>query len=66
MKTDNTPFEAQKSFGLGVLLKLTKKNTKGIKILTTGDRFTSNVSSSELKHAVEKTIKDHNITLVTE
>ena len=42
-------FEVEKSFGLGVLFKLTKKSTKGIEISTNGDKFTSNVPLNELK-----------------
>lgn len=63
MKTDNKKFEIKKTFGLGVLLKLTKKNVKGIEITTNGDKFTSNVSLNELSEAVETTIKAHNIHL---
>ena len=64
MDTHDKPFEAQRSFGLSVLLKLTKKNNRGIKIHTNGDTFKSNVSLNELRHAVEKTIKTHNIKLI--
>jgi hypothetical protein len=63
MNTNNKKFEIKKSFGLGVLLKLTKKNIKGIEITTDGDKFTSNVSLTELSKAVETTIKAHNIRL---
>lgn len=63
MNTDTKNFEIKKSFGMGVLLKLTKKNIKGIEITTTGDKFTSNVSLNELSKAVETTIKAHNIRL---
>jgi len=63
MNTDNKKFEIKKTFGLGVLLKLTKKNIKGIEITTNGDKFTSNVSLNELSKAVETTIKAHNIQL---
>lgn len=63
MNTDNKKFEIKKTFGLGVLLKLTKKNVEGIEITTNGDKFTSNVSLNELSKAVETTIKAHNIHL---
>ncbi len=63
MNTNTKNFEIKKSFGLGVLLKLTKKNIKGIEITTNGDKFTSNVSLNELSKAVEATIKTHNIRL---
>ena len=63
MNTNTKNFEIKKSFGMGVLLKLTKKNIKGIEITTIGDKFTSNVSLNELSRAVETTIKAHNIRL---
>lgn len=66
METVNKPFEAERSFGLGVLLKLTQKNIKGIRIRTSGNKFTSNVSLGELRQAVEKTLKRHHIRLIAE
>jgi hypothetical protein len=63
MNTDNKTFAIRKSFGMGVLLKLTKKNVAGIEISTHGNNFTSNVSLNELSDAVETTIKAHNIRL---
>jgi hypothetical protein len=57
--TDNKSFK--KTFGVGVLMKLTKKNVPGIKIKTVGDSFVSNVSPNKLKDAVEKTLMSHNI-----
>ncbi len=54
-------FQIKKTFGLGVLMKLTKKNVGGIEITTVGDHFVSNVSPNTLKDAVEKTIAKHNI-----
>ena len=56
-------FEIKKTFGLGVLLKLTKKNIPGIKISTKGNKFISNVSLNELSEAVNATMKTHNIRL---
>ena len=64
MGADEKPFEVQKSFGLGVLLKLTQKTTKGINIRTAGDKFKGNVTLNELKDAVENTMKAHNIRLM--
>jgi hypothetical protein len=63
MDKDKKNFEIKKTFGLGVLLKLTKKNIKGIEISTHGDNFKSNVSLNELNKAVETIIKAHNIRL---
>jgi len=56
-------FEIEKTFGLGVLLKLTKKSVHGIKISSQGNKFVSNVSAARLSQAVEATLKSHNITL---
>lgn len=63
MKNKDKPFEVTKTFGLGVLLKLTQKNVNGIIISTNGKKFTSNVSLNILNDAVNKTIKTHNINL---
>ncbi len=59
-------FEIKKTFGLGVLLKLTKKNVQGIEISSQGNKFVSNVSVDRLTQAVEATLKSHNITLKNE
>ncbi len=66
MKNPDESFEMKKTFGLGVLLKLTKNDTKGIKISTTGNKFRSNLSRNELNSAVDKTIKARNIKIKTE
>ncbi|MCP3942629.1 MAG: hypothetical protein GY710_14230 [Desulfobacteraceae bacterium] len=63
MNKDKKDFEIKKTFGMGVLLKLTKNSVAGIKISTNGNKFTSNVSLSELSNAVDTTIKSHNIRL---
>ncbi|WDP87624.1 MAG: hypothetical protein HUN05_22905 [Desulfobacter sp.] len=63
MTRDNKPFEVEKSFGLGVLLKLTKKNLKGIDISTTGNKFTSSLSLTEINDAVDRILRAHNIRL---
>ncbi len=56
-------FEVEKTFGLGVLLKLTKKSVQGIKISTDGKKLVSNVSITKLSQAVDTTLKTHNIIL---
>ncbi|HCY84638.1 MAG TPA: hypothetical protein DHV36_05830 [Desulfobacteraceae bacterium] len=56
-------FQIKKTFGLGVLLKLTKNNVQGIRIKTQGDSFVSNVSVGTLSRAVDTTLKKHNIEL---
>lgn len=63
MKNEEKPFEVTKTFGLGVLLKLTKKNVRGIEISSNGKTFTSNVSLLKLTDAVNATIKAHHISL---
>lgn len=63
MEKEDKPFEAEKSFGLGVLLKLTQKNTKGVEISSIGDKFTSNLSLNELSDAVQRIMETHNIRL---
>lgn len=66
MENSEKNFEIKKTFGLGVLLKLTKKNVQGIEISSQGDKFVSNVSVGRLTQAVEATLKSHNITLKNE
>lgn len=63
MNRDGKPFEAEKSFGLGVLLKLTKKNIPGIEISSNNGKFRSNVTLNQLTNAVNATLKTHNIIL---
>jgi len=63
MKNKEIPFEMEKSFGLGVLLKLTQKNVPGIEISSNGNKFTSNVTMNTLNDAVNATIKAHHIRL---
>ncbi len=63
MTDQEKPFEIAKSFGLAVLLKLTKTNCRGIEISSDGDTFTSNVSLNKMTEAVNATLKSHNIHL---
>ena len=63
MNNEEKPFEVTRTFGLGVLLKLTKKNVRGIEISSDGEKFTSNVTMDKLTDAVNATIKAHNINL---
>ncbi|OGR23845.1 MAG: hypothetical protein A2277_20230 [Desulfobacterales bacterium RIFOXYA12_FULL_46_15] len=63
MKNAEKPFEIPKTFGLGVLLKLTKNNFRGIEISSDGKTFTSNVTLNKMTEAVNATIKSHNIQL---
>jgi len=63
MENQEKPFEITKSFGLGVLLKLTKNNYRDIKIINNGKTFTSNVTLGKMTEAVNATIESHNIYL---
>ena len=59
----NDNFNAKKTFGLAVLMKLAKKNIDGISVETIGDRFVSNVSLNEIKEVVAHVIDTHKIRL---
>lgn len=59
----NQLLEMKKTFGLGVLLKLTKTFVKDIEIRTVGDYFVFNGSFAQLKDAVERTMFSHNIRM---
>jgi hypothetical protein len=64
MSSEHTKsLDIERSFGMGVLLKLTKKNVGGIDISTDGKRFSSNVSVRKLSEAVDKVLAAHNIRL---
>ncbi len=56
-------FNAKKTFGLSVLLKLTRKSVDGVEISESNGRYTSNLGMEELNSAVTKTMKAHNISL---
>ncbi|MCD4720460.1 MAG: hypothetical protein K8S13_11470 [Desulfobacula sp.] len=66
MNNEKKPFEVAKTFGLGVLFKLTKKTISGIEISSDGEKFISNLTLNELSDAVNSTIKAHNISLKLE
>ena len=63
MSKREKPFEVEKTFGLGVLLKLTKKSIQGVDISTTGNKFTSSLSLNEVNDAVNRIMETHNIRL---
>ncbi len=63
MTNEEKPFEITKTFGLGVLLKLTKNNVRGIEISSNGKTFKSNVTLGKMTEAVNATIESHNIHL---
>ena len=63
MKHREKPVEIEKTFGIRVLLKLTRTNVEGIKFSEKDGRLTSNVSLNELSRAVDVTVESHNIRL---
>ena len=64
MKEDNSKaFDVKKTFGLSVLLKLTRKNIGGIEISESNGRYTSNMDLQQLNEAVTTTMETHNINL---
>lgn len=56
-------FEAKKTFGLSVLLKLTRKSIDGVEISESNGRYTSNLEMEEMARAVTRTMEAHNISL---
>lgn len=64
MNTHGKKFEVKKTFGLSVLLKLTRKNIQGVEIFEHNGQYTSNLDLAELSKAVTKTMDTHNIKLV--
>lgn len=63
MENLEKPFEVTKTFGLGVLLKLTKNSVQGIEISSNGKTFTSNVTLGKMTEAVNATLQTHHIQL---
>ena len=66
MSNELNGFKMKKSYGLGVLLKLTKTYVNGIKICEEDGQWASNVGRSELCHAMEMTVRAHNINVKVE
>ena len=54
----------KKTFGLSVLLKLTRKNIQGVEIFEHNGNYTSNLDLDQLCKAVTKTMGTHNIKLI--
>jgi hypothetical protein len=52
MNTHGKKFEVKKTFGLSVLLKLTRKSVQGVEIFETNGKYTSNLDLDELSKAV--------------
>lgn len=63
MESNDKLFNVKKTFGLGVLMKLTKKNMNGIIIESVGDRLVSNSSLDEIKEAVAHITRSHRIRI---
>ena len=60
---DSKSFEVRKTFGLSVLLKLTRKTIDGIEISEVDGRYRSNLGLDEMNQAVTRTMASHNIQL---
>ena len=63
MSTTKKDFNVKKTFGLSVLLKLTRKSVDGIEISESNGRYTSNLGLEEMNKAVTTTMEAHNINL---
>lgn len=63
MNTPKKDFNVKKTFGLSVLLKLTRKSIDGIEISEINGRYTSNLGLEEMNKAVTTTMEAHNINL---
>jgi len=59
-------FDAKKTFGLSVLLKLTRKSVDGVEISESNGRYTSNLGMEDLNNAVARTMATHHINLKLE
>ena len=66
MSKATSSFEIEKTFGIDVLLKLTKINNNDILFSESGGKYTFNISMDELKQAVCTTLVNHNISLMVE
>ena len=56
-------FDVKKTFGLSVMLKLTRKSVEGIEISESNGRYRSNLGIDEMARAVTRTMETHNINL---
>lgn len=64
MELKTKPFKVKKTFGIDVLLKLTKTTINGIEASESDGKYTFNVSVAELNRAVNITLANHNISLL--
>ena len=65
-KDGKYPFKIERSFGMAVLLKLTKSEEEKMKTSDDGQVIQSNLSTKELSSAVDKTIDSLGIQLKSE
>ncbi|MCG8550129.1 MAG: hypothetical protein MI799_06995 [Desulfobacterales bacterium] len=65
MDSNKKIFEVKKTFGLSVLLKLTRKTIDGVEISEMNGKYRSNLDLDEMNQAVTRTIASHNIQLKT-
>ena len=66
MENKSNRFQIKRTFGLGVLLKLTKANVQGLNISTDGVNFIADQNRDQMTQAVEATLEHHNISLKCE
>lgn len=60
---DRKDFDVKKTFGLSVMLKLTRKSVEGIEISESNGRYRSNLCLDDMARAVTTTMEAHNINL---
>lgn len=63
MNSNKKLFEVKKTFGVSVLLKLTRKTIDGIMISESDGKYRSNLDLDEMNKAVTSTMASHNIQL---
>ncbi|MCG8563976.1 MAG: hypothetical protein MI747_02740 [Desulfobacterales bacterium] len=66
MENKTNHFQIRRTFGLGVLLKLTKTHARDLTISTDGVNFISDKNQGQLTRRVEATLAKHNIVLKCE
>lgn len=64
MKEKAKKYNIKRTFGMDVLLKLTKTKVHGLKVLECGGKYTFNISAEELSKAVYGTLVSYNICLL--
>ncbi len=63
MGKEEIALEMNKSYGLAILLKLTKTYIRGIEVCEHNGRWATNVGRKELCYAMDMTVRDHHINV---